>query len=95
MNWKPWLKGLFAAVISSVASGGVVVIVDPHTFADWDKLMKICGALGIWGAFMYLKQSPMPPDVIIENTVKRIEGPRPSDDVVITTTKETRTEPKP
>jgi hypothetical protein len=60
MDWKRWLKGLVAAVVSSVASGGVVVIFDPHTFHDWDKLWKISLALGAWGAFMYLKQSPLP-----------------------------------
>lgn len=58
---KPWVKGLAAAVISSIASGIVVVIVDPITYqGEWEKLAKISAALGIWGAAMYLKQSPVP-----------------------------------
>jgi len=62
MKTKHWLKGLAAAVVSSIASGVVVVIVDPHTFGEWEKLAKICAALGVWGAAMYLKQSPVPPE---------------------------------
>lgn len=62
-DWNAWLYGLLHGVISSIASGVVVVIVDPHTFSEWDKLLKITGALGIWGAAMYLKQSPLPAEI--------------------------------
>lgn len=92
MNWKSWLKGLIAGIVSSVASGIVVVLVDPHTFSDYDKLIKIGIGLGIWGAAMYLKQSPVPPDVVVETTVRRTEPTRPSGDQVTTIVKETRTE---
>ena len=54
------LKGLFAAVVSSVASGVVLLIADPYAFSDWEKLAKTSLALGVWGLCMYLKQSPIP-----------------------------------
>jgi hypothetical protein len=58
--WTVWLKGLIAAIISGVSSAVVVVIVDPHTFGEWEKLGKIALAQAALGAAAYLKRSPLP-----------------------------------
>lgn len=57
-----WLRGLVGAVINSVASCVTAVIVDPHTFAEWDKLAKLAIVSAVVGAALYLKQQPLPED---------------------------------
>lgn len=55
-----WLRGLAAAVINSGATTVTALIVDPHTFADWDKLGKMAVVSAVLGAALYLKQHPLP-----------------------------------
>lgn len=62
MNWKHWVKGLLAAIISGAATtvgavGGAAAAGSPL------ELKQIGGAAAggaISGAVMYLKQSPIP-----------------------------------
>lgn len=63
MNWRMWVRGLAAAVVNSVASAGVVAIVDPSDFnltSGLPKLGSVCGGAAIMGFFLYLKQHPLP-----------------------------------
>lgn len=58
-----WSKGLLSAVIHSVASTVVVVVVDPQTFnldEGLNKLATVALVSGILGAASYLKDTPMP-----------------------------------
>lgn len=63
-NWKIWLKGLIAAVVSTAASSVSVLIADPKHFspgiAGWRNLGLVALVSAIVGAALYLKQSPVP-----------------------------------
>ena len=65
-SWKVWLHGLVAAVISAVASGVTLVIVDPNSFnlskSGLGHLGAVCLIQGLIAAAAYLKQSPLPGD---------------------------------
>lgn len=64
---RKWGIGLFGAAINSAASGGVVMLTDPLAFNpfDWAGLKKLAAVTvgaAIVGAFLYLKQHPLPLD---------------------------------
>lgn len=63
-DWRVWLKGLIAAAVSSVANSASVLIADPThfnpTLAGWRSLGSVILVSGAIGAFLYLKQSPVP-----------------------------------
>ena len=65
-NWKVWVHGLVAAVISAGASGVTLVIVDPGSFnfsaGGLAHLGAVCGVQALIAAAAYLKQSPLPPE---------------------------------
>lgn len=65
--WRPWVRGFLQTVVSSVVGGVSVVLVDPHTFSDWDKLVKITGVFALVGVLNYLSKSPLPEEVEIED----------------------------
>ncbi len=65
MNWKVWLKGLFAAVVSSAANSISLLIVDPAHFGPAQvgglrSLGIVALVSAIVGAALYLKRSPVP-----------------------------------
>ncbi|HLI35503.1 MAG TPA: hypothetical protein VKW70_10690 [Terriglobia bacterium] len=65
MNWRIWLKGLFAAIVSSAANSISVLIADPHHFnpsvaGGFKNLGVVALVSAIVGAALYLKQSPVP-----------------------------------
>ena len=64
-DWRIWLKGLVAAVLSSAANSMSVLIADPQhfnpTIAGGFRNLGIVALVGaIVGAALYLKQSPVP-----------------------------------
>lgn len=62
---RKWARGLAAATINGLASGVVLIVVDPLSFnlqAGFTKLATASGLLGLLGLANYLKQSPLPPD---------------------------------
>ena len=65
MNWRLWLKGLIAAVISSASNSICVLIADPQHFipgtvGGFRNLGVVALVSAIVGAALYLKQSPVP-----------------------------------
>ncbi len=65
MNWKHWLKGLWAAFIGGAATAFAATQVAPLAFNFGDglhALMKMAFFSGLLNAAFYLKQSPVPPD---------------------------------
>lgn len=65
MDWKLWLKGLIAAVVSSGANSISVLVADPQHFnpgaAGGIRNLGIVALVSaIVGAALYLKQSPVP-----------------------------------
>jgi hypothetical protein len=66
LTTKHWLLGLIGGSISSAASTITVMIVDPLKFNLTLDGLKNLGVLilvsGIFGAALYLKQSPIPPE---------------------------------
>jgi len=65
MNWRVWLKGLFAAIVSSVVNSISVLIADPGHFnpsaaGGIRNLGLVALVSAIVGAALYLKQSPVP-----------------------------------
>lgn len=65
MDWRLWLKGLIAAVISSAANSISVLVADPQHFnpgaaGGMRNLGIVALVSAIVGAALYLKQSPMP-----------------------------------
>lgn len=65
-DWKIWIHGLVAAIISAAASGVTLVIVDPSAFnfsgSGLQHLGTVCGVQALIAAAAYLKQSPLPPE---------------------------------
>ena len=63
MNWRLWIRGLFAAVINAGASSVTVVIVDPADFnltTGVGKLGMVTLVSSLIGAALYLKEHPLP-----------------------------------
>lgn len=63
---RVWLRGLIAAVIGGAANAVMTVIVAPETFNFQEgigKLGAVTGASALVSAAMYLKQSPVPPEL--------------------------------
>lgn len=60
---QKWGYGLLSTVINGVASGVVLIVVDPvsfNVFEGWQKLLTASLLLGLLGAANYLKASPLP-----------------------------------
>lgn len=55
---------MIGAVINSAAGAGTLVLIDPGDFDPFGggflKLVKVSVALAIAGAFLYLKEHPIP-----------------------------------
>lgn len=64
MNWRLWSRGLFAAIINTIANGIVVIVVDPTTFNLFQggakKLGMVALVSALLGAALYLKEHPDP-----------------------------------
>ena len=78
-----WLKALTAAFVGGVANAGLAAlgITGAQTVGvnvpqlDPKQFLSICVSGGIVGAFLYLKQSPVPPDSTGETAIiNRITG---------------------
>ena len=58
-NWKAWVKGIVAALISGASTGVAAAVVAPEVaLLSLCKIALIGGVVGVAG---YLKQSPLPP----------------------------------
>jgi hypothetical protein len=65
-----WAKALLAAFIGGVANAGLSALGISGAQAvgvqipqlDWKQFVTVCASGGVIGAFLYLKQSPVPPD---------------------------------
>lgn len=62
LKLRNWLLGLVGAAINAASGGVALVVVDPHAFGDWEKLLKVCGVLAVSGAALFLKNHPLPVD---------------------------------
>lgn len=66
MNWKLWLQGLGAALISGAATGITAALVAPDQFnfskAGLGKLATMCGVNALISGAAYIKQSPPSPE---------------------------------
>jgi hypothetical protein len=64
MNFKVWLHGLLAAVISAFSSAASGAIALPSVFSfthdGFMNMLKLAAIPAMLAAFAYLKQSPMP-----------------------------------
>jgi hypothetical protein len=65
MTWRGFGAGLLGAVINSVSNAGSLMLADPNTFnpfggGDWRKLTGVMIVSGLVGAFLWLKQHPLP-----------------------------------
>lgn len=58
-NWKVWAKGLLAAALGGLGTGGSAILVDPAHFSDFNALLRVALAGALVGVFSYLKQSPL------------------------------------
>jgi hypothetical protein len=56
-DWRIWLKGLAAAVISASASILAGMAIAPE---QWHLVLQLAAIDGIKAAGAYLKQSPLP-----------------------------------
>ena len=94
LQWESWLYGLFSGIISGVSTTILSVIgvtaVDQIGLSikqfDLRQLGMLATVSGIIGAAMYLKQSPLPKEEIIEETTTTLTS---------TTTTATATPSKP
>lgn len=72
MNWKLWSRGLFAAMLNTIANSIVVVIVDPVKFNLFQggatELGKVAIVSALMGAALYLKQHPDPWEDFVRNS---------------------------
>lgn len=64
-SWKRFGAGMLGAVINSVSNAVTLMLADPNTFnpfgsGDWRKLIGVMIVSGLIGAFMWLKQHPLP-----------------------------------
>ena len=61
-----WARGLAGAAINSAAGAVSLVVVDPVDFDPFGgglvKLLKVSLSLALVGAFLYVKQHPLPVD---------------------------------
>lgn len=69
-TFQKWTRGLLGAAINSATGAGTLVIVDPVEFDPFGpgivKLLKVSLALAIAGAYLYLRQHPIPIDACDE-----------------------------
>lgn len=101
LNWKPWVYGLFAALVGggagAISSAGSQVILDPQHSNPVELLERMGISFVISGLIavaFYLKQSPLPPLVHIESIEQKIKS-LDGGGVVIETKKEISEQPKP
>lgn len=62
MNWKQWLQGLIAAVVSAFSTAASGAITLPSVFS-WDRnglinMVKLATVPAMLAFFAYLKQNP-------------------------------------
>ena len=76
LDWKSWLYGLGAGAIGGGANaviGGVTInVVDPVRFnteagAFWQIVVTLFLANAALSAFLFLKQSPLPPVIEVDD----------------------------
>lgn len=78
MTALAWLKGLAAAIISSVANSTLAVIGCNATGSplNWSQISTVATTSAIIGAALYLKQSPIPDNITTTkvNVVKNFDS---------------------
>ena len=103
LDWSSWFYGLVAGIIgggsSAVVSGITVALQDPKDYGlqngkfYWLVLSVFC-ANGLMSAFLYLKQSPLPPVVTVTTVKETTATTSPSASTMVETTVQ-KTEVKP
>ena len=68
-NTRIWLRGLWTAFIGGISTAIVSEAFDPHDEIQWKKLGMVALASGSMSLFNYLRQSPLPPEEIVSETV--------------------------
>jgi hypothetical protein len=66
VSTKAWAHGLGAAIIGGGANAVTVIILDPLKFNlqdGWKNLLAAVFVSAIVSACLYLKQSPLPPEI--------------------------------
>lgn len=66
MTWKHWLHGLFGAAIGGGANAVTTMIIAPAQFnlqEGFRNVLMSAVVSSIVSAALYLKQSPLPPEV--------------------------------
>ena len=74
-NWRHWIHGLIAAIISS-ASTTILATVGTNITGDplnWHQIQTIAVSSSFMGALLYLKQSPLPAEIIETKTTVTVE----------------------
>ena len=77
-DWNWWLRGLIGAVIGGAANAITIMVVDPTGFnftTGGKKLCTFTAVSAIVSAALYLKQQPVPPEVVQEVDTQIINKP--------------------
>ena len=70
-DWRTWLRGIMGAVIGGGANGVTVMVIKPEEFnlqTGWPALWQFTCISALISLALYLKQSPVPPQEIVEAT---------------------------
>lgn len=68
-NWRVWLRGAIAAAVGGGANGITVMVIKPEDFnftVGWSALWQFTAISAVVSLALYLKQSPVPPEVEVE-----------------------------
>lgn len=77
-SWQNWFHGLGAVVISSFSTSAAGIIALPTVFnfskAGFINMAKMSCIPALLAAFLYLKQSPLPGNLLIKTTDTTDDG---------------------
>jgi hypothetical protein len=74
LNWKVWIQGAVSALIGGAANAVSAMVVDPVAFnfqGNLKALLSLAAMSGVISLFLFLKQSPIPPEIEVEYDLKQ------------------------
>ena len=74
MTPKIWAKGLLAAIISAV-SNAIITTISANAIGsplNWAQIGAVAATSALLGAAMYLKQSPVPTEMLIKTNTTTV-----------------------